>query len=74
MNWNYDTLPGCDSYEKNNQVPFPACGANCASANDGKITPASAAAADVAAAAAATAAHVAATGPPAEAADAAALH
>ena len=29
MNWNYDSLPGCDTMEKNVQVPFPYCGANC---------------------------------------------
>ena len=29
MNWNYDSLPGCDTLEKENQVPFPYCGANC---------------------------------------------
>ena len=30
MNWNYDTLPDCDStHEKASQVPFPNVGANC---------------------------------------------
>ena len=29
MNWNYDSLPGCDTMEKNVQVPHPYCGANC---------------------------------------------
>jgi len=29
MNWNYDSLPGCDTMEKNVQTPFPYCGANC---------------------------------------------
>lgn len=36
MNWDYASLPGCDEYEKNNQVPFPMCGANCNHDNDGK--------------------------------------
>jgi len=58
MNWNYDTLPGCDTLEKNNQVAFPNCGANCNHANDGKAAaaaapaPAAAAPADAAAGAA----------------------
>ena len=34
MNWNYDSLPGCSNYEKNNQVPFPYAGANCHPDND----------------------------------------
>ena len=56
MNWNYDTLPGCDTLEKNNQSPFPNCGANCNHANDGKAAAAAAAAAAPAAAPAAAAA------------------
>jgi len=39
MNWEYNTLPGCDNYEKHNQVPFPMCGANCNHANDGNANP-----------------------------------
>lgn len=34
MNWDYASLPGCDTYEKHDQVAFPYCGANCNPANN----------------------------------------
>ena len=29
MNWDYGTLPPCDTYESEHQVGFPFVGANC---------------------------------------------